>query len=289
MVKNPVYKGEFVAQPWYYKKVKSKRSGRMVTRKLQRPREEWIIVPVPAIVSAKVWDLAQETTKKNRTLSTKKAKYPFLLQGLLVCAGCGHANGASARLRRKNGKGYRIACYRCGGRNYRVKVVRERIGCTQSQISAQKLDPVVWTVIMELLTDPSNLTSALDEYYADTRSEEIQQEISFIDERIAERQAEDEKLYRAYLKNVFDEQEYAIRRREVKDALQKLQQERDRLAARLMTEEDLARHKAAITEMAQKVERKLLTMEVPFELKRRLVRMLVDHIELNVNEGRFTV
>jgi uncharacterized protein YaaR (DUF327 family) len=142
---------------------------------------------------------------------------------------------------------------------------------------------------MELLTDPSNLTSALDEYYADTRSEEIQQEISFIDERIAERQAEDEKLYRAYLKNVFDEQEYAIRRREVKDALQKLQQERDRLAARLMTEEDLARHKAAITEMAQKVERKLLTMEVPFELKRRLVRMLVDHIELNVNEGRFTV
>jgi hypothetical protein len=51
MVKNPVYKGEFVAHRLYYKKVWSERSQPMTTRKFERPNDEWIIVPVTAVVS----------------------------------------------------------------------------------------------------------------------------------------------------------------------------------------------------------------------------------------------
>jgi site-specific DNA recombinase len=289
MVKNSGYKGEFTAHRWYYKKVWSKRSRRMTICKFQRPREEWIIVPVPRIVSPATWDLAQETLARNRTLSTRNMKYDFLLAHLIVCAECRHSFTLNTKLYRKKGKLYLSPCYRCVGKTCQVRVVRERIGCTQSQISAKKLDPVVWNVIVNLLTEPYKLVAALEKYYASTKRASFQSQLEFIDQQITQRQSEDEKLYRAYVKGAFDEQEYADRRREIKNAIQALQGERGKLLARIVSEEDIQERKQMLSDVADRVRCKLHSMDIPFEIKRRVVRMLIDHIEMNVNEGWFTI
>jgi len=67
IIKNTVYKGEFIAHNKKMVKVPvnirpdslTSPVVKMVERRVARPREEWIIVPVPAIVSAEEWELAK--------------------------------------------------------------------------------------------------------------------------------------------------------------------------------------------------------------------------------------
>jgi len=289
MVKNSVYKGEFVAHRWCYEKVYSERLQRTVTHKVEYPPEEWIIVPVPAIVIPKAWELAQDALVRNRSVSLRNTKVDFLLVNLLKCAGCGYSCLTNVRSCRSGGKKQYYPSYRCLGRNNPTKVVREQVGCTQSQISSKKLDDAVWKVIMDILTEPANLGQALDDYYANSDVGETQAHLEFIDQQLQERQNEDERLYRAYMKGAFDEEELAERRREIKKAIQVLREERGKLSERVMTQEEFAEHKAQVAGFADRVRTKLLNVDVPFETKRRIVRMLVDHIDLNVNEGWFRI
>jgi len=57
----------------------------------ERPRDEWIEIPVPALVSEDVFALAQERLQQNKKLSPRRTIEPSLLQGMLVCAQCGYA------------------------------------------------------------------------------------------------------------------------------------------------------------------------------------------------------
>ena len=287
MIRNPVYKGEFVAHRWYYKKVWSERSRRMVTLKFERPPDEWIIVPVPAIVSKETWALALQALERNRSKSTRNMHYDYLLVSLLTCAECGHAFSANTKLHHKGEKTYLCPAYRCTSVHNRPRAIKRRIGCTQSQISARILDPIVWQAIMDLLTAPESLSQAMDEYYTSTGMAPIHSQMEFIREQIRQREREDEKLYRAYVKGVFDEQEYADRRLEVKVAIRSLQNEHEILAAQIISEEEFNVRKHRVSEMAEELRSELTALDVPFEIKRRIVKMIVDDIQLNVNEGWF--
>ena len=58
---------------------------------LERPREEWIEIPVPALVSEEQFEQAQEQLAANKRHATRRTKEPTLLQGMLVCRRCGYA------------------------------------------------------------------------------------------------------------------------------------------------------------------------------------------------------
>src|SRR3954463_6453227 len=57
----------------------------------ERPHEDWIEVPVPALVSEEIFALAQEQLQKNKHHSPRRTIEPTLLQGMLVCEQCGYA------------------------------------------------------------------------------------------------------------------------------------------------------------------------------------------------------
>jgi len=289
MVKNTVYRGEFVAHRWYYKKVWSERCRRMTIRKFQRPREEWITVPVPAIVDTSTWELAQEAVAKNWVVAARNTGYEFLLTNLLVCAQCRHSYSANIRKHNKNGKTYLSPTYRCSSRAASTRAIKDEHACTQSQISAKILDPIVWQVVMNLLTQPEMLTHAIDEYQKELGSGQVEEQLELIKNQIAEREREDEKLYRAYIHGAFDEEEYANRRRHIKEVLHTLDLERERLEAQILSYAEFSTRKQTVSELLEEVKKRLLSIEVPFELRRKIVKMLIDHIEINVNERRFTI
>jgi site-specific DNA recombinase len=55
------------------------------------PREEWIAIPVPAIVEAGVFEAAQVQLDENRRRKRDGRRRPgWLLQGLTVCRRCGY-------------------------------------------------------------------------------------------------------------------------------------------------------------------------------------------------------
>ncbi len=57
----------------------------------ERPREEWIEIPVPAIVSDEIFALAQELLERNKVLAPRRTITPSVVQGLVVCNKCGYA------------------------------------------------------------------------------------------------------------------------------------------------------------------------------------------------------
>ena len=57
----------------------------------ERPREEWIEIPVPALVSEDSFARAQELLQENKIRSRRRTITPSIVQGLVSCQKCGYA------------------------------------------------------------------------------------------------------------------------------------------------------------------------------------------------------
>jgi site-specific DNA recombinase len=122
----------------------------------ERPREDWIEVPVPPLVSEQTFALAQEQLEKNKRHSPRRTIEPTLLQGMLVCQQCGYGlYRASTRTSKRN-----LHYYRCiGSDGYRR--LKGPV-CTNRPIRQDALDEFVWKEIIRLLEDPTLVQGEID-------------------------------------------------------------------------------------------------------------------------------
>jgi site-specific DNA recombinase len=122
----------------------------------ERPRSEWIEVPVPALVNEATFALAQEQLTKNRVHSPRRTIEPTLLQGMLVCQRCGYAlYRASARTSKQ-----KLYYYRCIGSD----AYRHLQGplCTNRPLRQDYVDQFVWDQIIHLLEDDTLMQAEID-------------------------------------------------------------------------------------------------------------------------------
>ncbi len=290
IVKNSVYKGEFIANRW--KVVKGKHIdefGREVRshRNVFKPKEEWVIVPVPPIVAPDLWDLANEVMEKNRQMASRNARAPFLLTGLVKCAYCGKSYIGAQDNRHHKGKTYVLRSYRClihgGGKN------RSYAGqtCQNRRIPTHVLDDAVWFSIQKYLLDPETISSVLEPTELLEQNRRLQEQIDYLSRTLDEREAEDQKLYRAYLADAFDEEEYASRHRGIREAKETLWAERERLEAQIISQNEIEARKQFVLSVVEEARQNNLVQNAPFEVKQRIIKMLVDKITLDVVNGEF--
>jgi site-specific DNA recombinase len=122
----------------------------------ERPRQEWIEVPVPALVTEEVFALAQEQLQKNAHHAPRRTIEPTLLQGMLVCQQCGYALYRTATRTSKQ----KINYYRCiGSDGYRR--LKGPV-CANRPIRQDSLDRIVWEEMIRLLDDPSLIQGEID-------------------------------------------------------------------------------------------------------------------------------
>ena len=130
----------------------------------ERPRAEWIEIPVPALVSEEMFALAQEQLEKNKKHSPRRTTEMTLLQGMLVCEQCGYALYRCSTRTRKHTLHY----YRClGSDGYRR--LRGAV-CTNRPIRQDYLDPFVWNEVIRLLEDPALIQGEIDRRRAVARN-----------------------------------------------------------------------------------------------------------------------
>ncbi len=122
-----------------------------------KPRQDWIEISVPALVSEETFALAQEQLEQNKRYSPRRTIEPTLLQGMLVCERCGYglyrtSTQTSAR---------RLYYYRCIGSD----AYRHLKGavCDNPPIRQDHLDEVVWTEVIRLLEDHSIIQDELNQ------------------------------------------------------------------------------------------------------------------------------
>ena len=126
--------------------------GRSVPRAVKtvdRPKEEWTHIPVPAIVAESTFERVQQRLADNKRFASRNSKVPSLLQGLVACSACGYGYyRTSTRTTNK-----KIYYYRClGSDDYRYEGGRV---CGNKPVRADYLDTVVWDHITGLLADPA--------------------------------------------------------------------------------------------------------------------------------------
>ena len=116
---------------------------------MDRPREDWTEIPVPAIVTADTFDRVQQRLADNKRFAARNTRVPSLLQGLAACSACGYGYyRTSTRTTNKT-----IYYYRClGSDDYRYPGGRV---CRNQPVRADYLDTLVWDHITGLLASPA--------------------------------------------------------------------------------------------------------------------------------------
>jgi site-specific DNA recombinase len=165
MLRNPAYAG----RACFGKTMRTEQSaglnrtarlaGRATPRSytvVDRPRQDWLEIPVPAIVAEDIWQRAQRRLEDNKRFAARNSTAPSLLQGLCACVGCGYAYyRTSTRTTNK-----KIYYYRClGSDDYRYEHGRV---CSNKPVRADYLDTVVWDHITALLADPALIRAEIN-------------------------------------------------------------------------------------------------------------------------------
>ena len=122
----------------------------------ERPRQDWIEVPVTPLVSEELFAMAQEQLAKNKHFAPRRTIGPTLLQGMLVCQQCGYA---LYRCSTRTSK-HQLHYYRClGSDGYRR--LKGSV-CTNRPVRQDYLDQFVWNEIIRLLEDPALVQAEID-------------------------------------------------------------------------------------------------------------------------------
>jgi site-specific DNA recombinase len=126
------------------------------SRNHEQPRQEWIEIPVPALISEETFLLAQEQMQKNKQHSPRRTLEPTLLQGILVCEHCGYSFYRTSNRSPRQ----KIYYYRCLGSD----AYRHLKGalCDCKPIRQDYLDAAVWAEIIRLLEDPELIKTELN-------------------------------------------------------------------------------------------------------------------------------
>ncbi|SEC26777.1 site-specific DNA recombinase [Rhodococcus jostii] len=132
------------------------RSTPRASKTVDRPRDQWTEIAVPAIVTDETFDRVARRLADNKRFASRNSKTPSLLQGLAACSGCGYGYyRTSTRTTNK-----KIYYYRClGSDDYRYEGGRV---CTNKPVRADYLDTVVWDHITGMLANPQLIRTEID-------------------------------------------------------------------------------------------------------------------------------
>ena len=124
------------------------------TRNRERPREEWIPIPVPAIIDRDTFDRVTQIKRDNSKWNPRGAEWGvWLLRGLIECGHC-HLGCNCHRMRGRNGTWHRY--YYCRGHDV-LRAHSPDGRCPERNIRADELDEYVFGQVRQVLLDPKQL------------------------------------------------------------------------------------------------------------------------------------
>lgn len=294
LVKSPVYKGDFYANCNYGVKTGEYRAdGKPKMIMKTRPKEEWIHIPVPAIVTPEEWTAAQEVMKNNATLSTRNGKKSsWLLMGLVKCDVCREYGYTAQRGGAKN----RIRYYKCNSW-YSEKARGLNTVCKSPYVYADVLEQRVWEEVENLIYDPAIIIRRLEEKNQEQQVAGFKKQLAFIDNQLAKLAKEQEKFEAAYQRDIYTLDEFEEKMKDMRFKRNALEVSRSGVEAKLAESHSLEEQKKAVIRALEKLRSKVdatrqngqTSPKIPFELKRKILTLIVDVVWVNTHEQTFII
>jgi site-specific DNA recombinase len=276
LLTNPAYKGQAASgrlrtTPAQQRKSALEPIGKGVSTRAH-PSEEWITVPVPALVTAEQFGLVARRLAANQRTARRSTTHPYLLRGLVSCGVC--RLSCSGVTRTASDTRYRY--YRCLGKMARVNSGRASC-CPARFIPASQLDELVWADLRAVLERPELVTQALERAHSG----------AWVPQELRRRQAtlrgvrasvtrQRQRLLEAYLAEVIDLNTFQRQDQTL------AQQEADLLAREREVAaqgERLAGLSAIARSMTTVLEQLRVGLgQAGFEQRRQLVELLIDRV-----------
>ena len=240
----------------------------------ERPREEWIEIPVPALVSDDTFARAQELLQENKLRSRRRTIEPSIVQGLVSCRKCGYAfSRTSTRTSAR-----KIHYYKCIGSDSWRKLGGPV--CDNRRLIRQDLlDQIVWAEVIRLLEDPTLIQQELDRRLAAARSSDptqkreqsLQRELVHVGKGI-------ERLLCAY-------QEALLSIEQLRERMPTLRQREQALRAELQAIADQANDRATFLRLAETLTAFLVRLRSAADTlsiteRQRIVRLVVKDVQI---------
>src|SRR5215475_2585662 len=290
ILKNPAYKGTAAfgktrtgpLRP----RLRAQRNGSLQPRRAGSdyavPREEWVLIPVPALIEEALYEAVQEQRAENRRRARQSQRGArYWLHGLLVCKVCGYAyygKPLSPSTRKHRPRAY--AYYRCVGMDgYRFGGHRV---CANTQMRTDLVEFAVWHEVCQLLQDPQRLER---EYHRRGHArprgakwetpESLRAQINKLQQGLA-------RLIDGYAEGLIEKVEFEPRIKRMKQRVTVLEEQVQQLADEAVQQRELKLLIGQLEGFVTKVHRSLATAD--WEMKREMIRALVRRVEIGKQE-----
>jgi len=288
LLKNPAYQGQagygkqrVIERPPQLRRQRGRAEFPRRPRSLRPSDVPPISIAVPPLVSAELFASAGEQLAENRRRCRQSRRGAhFLLQGLLVCPGCGYAWCGQRRYPAQAGRpgGW----YRCAGRMTRKGSGLEPIPCSSRAIRVDILDEAVWRDVCQLLREPSRLEAEYQRRLsgvpeASATSQGVSARIARLKRGIA-------RLIDAYSDGLLEKEEFEPKLRQAKERLTRLQAEAMKLADEEGQRAQLRLVIGKLKEFTEQLDRGL--EEADWSTRREIIRTLVKQIEVSDDQIR---
>ncbi len=287
MLKNPAYHGQAAfgktragaLQP----RLRAQRGRPLQPRRAcsvyDVPREDWLMIPVPAIISEELFAVVQSQLEENRRrarLGQRGARY--LLQGLLVCGCCGYAYyGKALSPSSRKGHPRDYAYYRCIGSDaYRFGGQRL---CFNTQVRTDRLERAVWQQVCQLLEDPQRLGQEYERRLQAVEGGAGEGEAALLEKQIAKLRQGIARLIDSYTEGYLDKSEFDPRIRRFKERLAALEWQAEQLREQNHQQAELQLIIGRLEEFSAKVSEGLGQLD--WLGRRELIRTLVKRVEID--------
>lgn len=281
MLRNPCYKGlaafgkrRIVARQPRLRPLRNQpEQPRRAVSWQRAPREQYIEIPVPAIVDAAVFDAVQEQlaeNKKRHRCASGDAKY--LLQGLVVCKQCGFAMcGAQNQSR---------LYYRCIGN--KARRMTDVHVCQSRSIRGEALEQAVWNDVQSLLAEPERIEAEYQRRLNLSTEEKKNIDAEKLRKQANQARRQIARLIDAYGEGLIDKAEFEPRIRGAREYLARL--DRD-IASQASQQEQIQELRLVIGHLKSFSERMHQGLkEVTTADQREIIQALVKRIEVNTEE-----
>ncbi len=279
MLRNPAYKGQAcfgktqIAARQRLNRLARQRGGLPVrnSASLERPREDWIEIAVPALIPEETFALAEERLVVNKKYAARRTVEPSLLQGLVHCRQCGYALYRTST----RSTARKIFYYRCLGSDaYRYD---GQARCDQRPIRLDLLESLVWAEVLRLLEDPALIQTELDrrlEVARQTHPAQRRQETLHRD--LARVQKSMERLLTAYQEDLLSLAELRRRMPALRQRELALQAEVESLSAQFSDQAAYLRLAETLTAFLGRMRENVHTLDIAE--RQRIVRLLVKEV-----------
>ena len=290
MLQNPAYKGKAAfGKTKAGTKIKpvrpQKRSSEYPKKQYSVTRtkpEEWIDIPVPALVSEEIFDAVQEQLEENRKLARQRKRGArYLLQGLTVCGHCQYAYYGKPVSSTNAKKGKPYVYYRCIGTDaYRFG--GEKI-CDNRQIRLEVLEEAVWDQVIQVLKDPERIkreyNRRLDEY--EKESCEVGN-TKALDKQREKLKKVKSRLIDVYAEGIIDGEEFKEKIAHIKVRLSTLDKQIEDAQTIENKQYELFLIINHLEEFSQQISHNI--EDASFDEKRSIIRAVVKRVEIHRDE-----